>query len=341
MRVIIYSDLHLYNHHHLLINSETALSFLSYMKDYAIENKIENIVCAGDFFHTKARAYAPHVIQGWLRIKDMFKANIKQYIIVGNHDMSNPNNTMNSILFMYSDYAKIIPDYYFMDIGDTRLHLLSYSTKMFENFILAEDKKNVLIGHLDVIGFTMSNGFRANAGFNTDSFSAFDLVVSGHYHMFQQRKNIIYIGSPYQTSFSEANQKHGFMILETDTLEWQFVEYNDAPKYKVIEVSDIRDLNNFKIDGNFVKIKLLTDKINKNQLRNSLFEMGAVSADIIPLEDVKEIEKYYDKALGTDPAEIAGAYIHSLSQLSLDKDKLLKYFDKIGEVANNISEYEI
>jgi DNA repair exonuclease SbcCD nuclease subunit len=341
MNIIVYSDLHLYNHHRLLVNSETALGFLSYLKEYALENKIDTIISAGDFFHTKAHAYAPHVVQGLLRIKDIFKSNIKQYMIVGNHDMANPNNTMNSILFTYSDYAKIVPDYFYLDIENVRVHMLSYSTQMFESFILAEDKKNILIGHLDIIGFIMPNGFESNAGFRDDTFKQFDLVISGHYHMFQNKDKIVYVGSPYQTNFSEKDQTHGFLVVNTETMEWKFVEYLGAPKYKVIEINSPKDLVKSEIENNFVKIKLLSDKVNKNQLRNTLFEMGAASTDIIAVEDVKEIEKYYDKSFGVEPQEIAKAYLEAVANLDLDKQKLSECFSKIEEISNNISEYEV
>jgi len=312
-----------------------------FLKEYALENKIDTIVSAGDFFHTKAHAYAPHVVQGLLRIKDIFKSNIKQYMIVGNHDMANPNNTMNSILFTYSDYAKIVPDYFYLDFDSTRVHMLSYSNQMFENFILAEDKKNVLIGHFDIMGFIMPNGFESHEGFSADMFKPFDLVVSGHYHMFQNKGKIVYVGSPYQTNFSEKDQVHGFLVLDTDTVQWEFIEYLGAPKYKVLEIKDVKDLSKDEVENNFVKIKLLNDKIDKNKLRNTLFEMGAASTDIIAVEDVKEIEKYYDKTFGVEPQEIAKAYLEAVANLDLDKQKLSKCFDKIEEVSNNISEYEV
>jgi DNA repair exonuclease SbcCD nuclease subunit len=341
MKIVVYSDLHLYNHHRLLVNSETALRFLTFLKNYCLENEIDTIISAGDFFHTKARAYAPHVIQALLRVKDIDKSNIKQYMLVGNHDMANPNNTMNSIVFVFSDYAKIIPDYYFIDHDNVRIHFLSFAHQMFENFILAEEKKNVLIAHLDIVGFTMPNGFRATTGFKISDFSEFDLVITGHYHKHQSRDNIVYIGSPYQTSFAEREQPHGFLVLDTETVTWEFVEYDDAPKYKVISIKKLDDVKDDDIVGNFVKIKLLTHRISKSKLRDSLFEIGAVSVDVIPPEDVKEIEKYYDKALGNEPQEVASAYLNSLTKLDLSKDKLLKHFNKIEEVATKITEYEL
>jgi len=341
MKIVIYADLHLYNHHRLLVNSETALRFLTYLKTYCLENDINTIVNAGDFFHTKAKVYAPHLIQAWLRIKDIDKSNIQQYTIIGNHDMSNPDNTMNSILFVFSDYAKIIPDYYFIDYENVRIHFLSFTRNLFENFILSEEKKNVLIAHLDVIGFIMPNGFRAKKGFKLNDFSEFDLVITGHYHKYQSRENIIYVGSPYQTSFAERDQLHGFLVFDTDNVSHEFIEYSNAPKYKVITIKKLDDINKNDIVGNFVKVKLLSHKISKSKLRDNLFEIGAVSVSIIPPEDVKEIEKYYDKAFGDEPSEVAAAYLNSLGNLDLGKNNLLKYFIKIEEIATKMMEYEL
>lgn len=341
MKILIYSDLHLHNHHRLLINSETALNMITHLKDIAVENGINTIVSAGDFFHTKARAYAPHVVQALLRVKDIHKAGLKHYMLIGNHDMVAPNTTMNSILFVFSDYAKIIPDYYFVDYEKTRLHFLSYTSTAFENFILAENKKNILITHLDIIGFTMANGFQAKTGFTKEHFKDFDLVVSGHYHRHQSQGNIVYVGSPYQTNFGEANQPHGYLILDIDDATWEFHESKGAPRYQTYTVSSIEDLEKLEISNNFIKVKLATHDLQKSKLKDALFEKGAISVDIIPPEDLKEIEKYYDQSLGEEPSEIASAYINSLNNIQLEKEKLLKYFTKIEEVATNISDYEI
>lgn len=342
MKIILYSDLHIHNHHKLMVNSETALGVLSYIKEYAQDHNIEKIISAGDFFHTKARTYAPHVIQSWLEIKEIKKAGIEHYMLIGNHDMANPNTTMNSILFVFSDYAKIIPDYYFFDTDTTRFHLLSYTNTHFDNFHLDEDKYNVLIGHLDIIGFQMSNGFSAVSGFSMDSFDKFDLVISGHYHKHQQKGNIIYIGSPYQTSFSERDQKKGFLVLDDETLEWEFIESPEAPKYEVLTIDTIDDLPKYDIKNNFLKIKLKNNSISKTKLRNKLTELGAISVDMVAPEDAREIEKYYENELSDNPAELATSYINSLSDLGgFDDRKLIKYFNKIQEVADNITEYEL
>ena len=69
--------------------------------------------------------------------------------------------------------------------------------------------------------------------------------------------------------------------------------------------------------------------------------MGALSADIIPPEDLKEIEKYYDDSFSTDPQDIATSYLKNLGDLPLDSQELMKVFAKIGEVANKITEYEV
>lgn len=324
-----------------MVNSETALNVLSYIKDYAKQNDITKIVNAGDFFHTKARAYAPHVIQAWLRVKDIAKQGIEHYMLVGNHDMSNPSTTMNSILFVFSDYAKVIPDYYFIDTPNSRIHFLSYTNTLFEGFILAEDKKNILITHLDIIGFSMSNGFQSVSGFRMEDFQEFDHVFTGHYHEHQTKKNITYIGSPYQTSFSERGQKKGFVVLDTETFEWEFVEINGVPKYKIVDLSNVEDLSEDMVENNFLRVKLQNHDISKSKLKEKILELGAISVDVIPPEDTYEIEKYYESDLSDEPVEIAGAYLKSINNLSLDQRKLLKYFEKIQEISNNIAEYEV
>jgi DNA repair exonuclease SbcCD nuclease subunit len=343
MKVILYSDLHLYNHHKLLINSETALDFLSFINDYAKQNSIDTLICAGDFFHTKSRAYAPHVIQAWIRLKDVYKSGINHYMLIGNHDMSSPNSTMNSILFIYSDYVKVVPDYVFKDFGDTRVHFLSFSSQKFEDFIFADKKKNILIGHIDIVGFVMSNGITAKTGYRIKDFEKFDLVFSGHYHKHQEKENVIYIGSVFQTSFGERNQDHGFIVLDLDTLEWEFIHFNKAPTYKVVDINNAEDVDKIPVENSFLRVRLRDSQMNKFMLRDILFEKGAISVEIIPPEDVKEIETYYNDTLSNDPEEIAIAYLDSIKKTDTyyKKENLLKYFRKIREVSGKIVDYEV
>lgn len=341
MEIAVYSDVHLYNHHKLLVNSETALNSITFVKNYCVSNGIKMLICAGDFYHTKARAYAPHVIQARLRLKDIQKSGIEHYMIIGNHDMANQNNTMNSIVFAFNEYAKIIPDYFYLDIDNTRIHFMSYTTKLFPHFILSEDKKNVLIAHLDIIGFTMSNGFRSEAGFKMSDLKDFDLVITGHYHKHQVSENIVYTGSTHQTSFGERDQIHGFIVFDTETLKYRLVENTEAPKYKIIEIKKYDDIIDNEVKNNFLRVKILSNKLSNTKLKEILFEKGALSVDLIPLEDAKEIGKYYEKTLSDIPTEIAASYISNLKDIKLDKHKLLSYFNKIEEVANRITEYEL
>ena len=340
MKILIFADLHLHNHYRLIVNSETALDNLVYFKEYAIKNNIDTIICAGDFFHTKAKAYAPHVIQARLRLKDWYKSGLTHYMIVGNHDMSNQTNSMNSIIFAFNEYAKIIPDYFFFDVEDTRIHLMSYTNKLFPHFILSEEKRNVLIAHLDIIGFTLSNGYHSTLGFKKSDLKEFDLVITGHYHKHQKRDNIVYIGSTHQTSFSDCGQDRGFIVFDTDTLEYEFIKNKRAPEYKILSIKKYEDINSCDIYNKFLRIKLLSHRISIIKLKELLFEKGALSVDIIPPENAKEIGKYCDKALSDIPSEIAAAYINSLNNLPYNKQKLLTFFNKIEEITNQVVEFE-
>lgn len=341
MKVLIYADLHIHNHYKQAINSETALNFLTYINEYCLENNIKNIFFAGDFFHTKSRAYAPHVIQSYLRIKDIAKNNVSQYMLVGNHDMANNLNSMNSIMFVFSDYAEVVPDYKFFDIENIRFHFLSYTTSILDNvFILSKNKKNILITHLDINGFEVIDGFSEAKGYPQEIFSKFDLVFSGHFHKPQEKNNIIYIGTPYQTSFVEKERDLGFIVFDTDTLKYKRIIYNEAPKYKILEIDSINDIEESCVNNNFLKIKLKSNNINKAELRERIYEYKALSVDIIPYENSMTIEKYSNN-FSDEPIEIAKEYLKSLESVDLDFDILINKFKKIEEVSQKITEYEI
>ena len=70
---------------------------------------------------------------------------------------------------------------------------------------------------------------------------AIDLVISGHYHMHHRLgKKIIYAGAPIQHDFGEATYTPGYIILDLDTLEYEFREVpaSVAPRFHIITPGD-------------------------------------------------------------------------------------------------------
>jgi hypothetical protein len=86
--------------------------------------------------------------------------------------------------------------------------------KKFEKFLAMTDAQTC-IGHFEFGGFEYAKGIKSDRGMGTKGFEVFDAVYSGHYHLSSSKKNITYIGTPYEMTFSDMGDEKGMWILDT------------------------------------------------------------------------------------------------------------------------------
>jgi DNA repair exonuclease SbcCD nuclease subunit len=75
------------------------------------------------------------------------------------------------------------------------------------------DNIDVIFGHFDIVGFKMSKTQISMEGVSVSDFPADIPVYSGHYHTPQIHGSIRYLGSPYQLTLSEAEDKKALVVI--------------------------------------------------------------------------------------------------------------------------------
>lgn len=73
----------------------------------------------------------------------------------------------------------------------------------------------VIFGHFDIIGFKLNATRVSTEGLAPSMFPDGVPVYTGHYHTPQVHNNICYLGSPYQLSLAEAEDKKSLLVLDT------------------------------------------------------------------------------------------------------------------------------
>jgi hypothetical protein len=149
-----------------------------------------------------------------------------------------------------------------------------------------------------------------------------NLIISGHFHLREHRKypngkSILYLGSPYEMDFGERGQIKGFHILNTETLNVQFIENNNTPKHIKIKVSD-----------------LLTGNIKKEELPE-LLKNNFIAIDVDKKMDTQTLDLIISKFAQHQPKHVRTDFnIFEQMQLSateteefsFDIDKALQEF---------------
>ena len=188
----------------------------------------------------------------------------KMHVILGNHDIFYKNRSdVNSLQELFTDKF-IVHTKPTVEIFDgTPIALLPWinSENQAESLEFIKNvNAEILCGHLELNGFNVLRTTVFQGGMESDIFSKFRAVYTGHFHGKHSKENIHYLGCPYQITMSDYGDKKGFHVLDTDTGELEFIRnpytiflqirYNDTD---MIETAPLA-IPEEKVKGQFVRI---------------------------------------------------------------------------------------
>jgi hypothetical protein len=155
--------------------------------------------------------------------------------------------------------------------------------------------------------------------------SRFDTVYSGHFHCKQSEKNVSYLGTPYQITFSDLKERKGFHILDTETRELEFIENPDRIFYAVRYNDAERDM----LKADFAKyknsfVKLIVENKTKpyifDKFLDSMYGNGVASLNIIEENNV-ELSSEHTVDNTKDTLTIINSEIDAMEEVQ-NKNKL-------------------
>ena len=189
---------------------------------YLLDNKIDTVIQFGDLMDNRR-----HISIKTLKfIKEVFldplqQNNITLHTLLGNHDIYYKNtNDLNSPSYVLSPYDNVTlyQDNTEVEIGGRLFAFVPWindeNKKQFEKF-LAMTTAKTCIGHFEFGGFEYVKGITSERGMKVKGFDVFNDVYSGHYHISSSKKNITYIGTPYEMTFNDMGDEKGFWIYDT------------------------------------------------------------------------------------------------------------------------------
>lgn len=326
MRILLTGDFHVTKG----IKTNICLNFLDYIHQYYKENDLDYIYVLGDVFDRSSSIKNEAFIPLFMKLYQMKNDGVNFLFILGNHDIINVDN--DSLVETFEPIGKVIKE------GGTALKHLGCGDE--ENYFLPYTKDDetiphqgrYLFTHLPIADFSFDNAYHATEkhAFKKSLFEEFNLVFSGHFHRHQVQKNIVYVGSPFQQNRGEIGHIKGFVVLYDEEENWDFVEYNEAPKYINFSVEDIPNINNIDFRNTFVVVKVDRKIKDFAKLRFILYEKGAL--DIIPIfETIDEtIEINSDEIEVNESIEdVVREVIMSFDIEHIDNKRLLNLFEKV------------
>ena len=221
----------------------------------------------GDFLDTK------EVVRGKclnLIFKRLKESKLDHTILVGNHDWFNLQCKAHSL-----EVLKDLPNVVVIDkplhIEESKMSFLPYihDPEELKKAIKGCYAGGVVFGHFEFPGFDYGNGHICENGYSHKHLPTIKTIISGHFHKFQQKDNVTYLGTPFSHSFGESNQTKYIGIFNSKTHKLELME-TTFPKHITFEGVNLEDLQAFNDDCNYVRI-INNDpniKIDKSQYPN-------------------------------------------------------------------------
>lgn len=199
---------------------------------------------------------------------------IEFHIILGNHDILYRNtleyNSVEPLLgsldnvFIYTK-PSILNDEILM------LNWICPNDEQEYLQIIKNTNAPYLLGHLELNGFNVSRNTVHQGGLDMSVFKKFKRVLSGHFHRHSVKGNITYLGTPISLSMGENDTKHGFHILDTETNELEFINFDEGYIHHHINFTEDYDMDCMPTSENgFVRISYMKEDSNNPKLQEMI-----------------------------------------------------------------------
>jgi DNA repair exonuclease SbcCD nuclease subunit len=300
---------------------------------YMVENELKTFIQVGDLM--ESRKTVGILAHNALRVHFLERCEelqIRGYFLPGNHDILHNNtsefNWLNELIPPEKyPTAVVIQEPTTIKFDGVAFDFMPWINKENETTSLAyiqQSASPVNIGHYDIIGFEMQKGVDCHSGFDKKTFKNYKLVLSGHYHNFQEGGNITYTGCPYQFNWSDFNVRKGFLVLDTASLKYEYVENPKVIFHKVLyndTETDYTTVNIEEFEGAFVKV-IVEEKTNDDMFDNFIAKLEEIAYEVDPVDTRQLLADDDDVELQVDDTRTILMRSVDGFETNLDRDRI-------------------
>ena len=295
MRIAIITDQHLGARKNSKLFHDYFLKFYNdIFFPYLEKEGITTVVDMGDTFDSRkgidfsALSWAKD--NYYDRLKSM---GVSVHTIVGNHTAYYKNtNEVNAVALLLREYENVVvySEPTEVKLGKLKTLFIPWINEENRSSTITNIKKtscSVAMGHLELQGFRVNRSLLMEHGDESELYSKFSKVFSGHYHTRSDDGRIFYLGNPYEMFWSDVNDERGFTIFDTETLE----HYPIDNPYRLFYTIFYEDTNHQTFDVREYENKLVK-VIVRNNTNKKKFEKFIDKLHSSGVADLKVVENF-------------------------------------------------
>lgn len=255
--------------------------FYALFFNYLLDNEIKIIIQLGDLFDKKKSINTNTLTNAKIMFFDKLKEyNIHMYTLLGNHDIHFREtlriNTPSVVLEEY-DNITIFDSPQTITLDNLKFDIIPWickeNTEECLNYIKNSSSK-LCFGHFEIKDYPMYKNVEIAHGISKDLFKHYELVISGHYHTYSNRDNILYTGVPYQMTWHDYNDKKGFYVYCTKDNKIDMIENPYEVFYKFDIDNSLPDISSLDLENCFIKLNIINN-VEENDYKRFINQLEA------------------------------------------------------------------
>lgn len=340
MKKLIFSDIHFGKSGNSQIKNKDCLEFVQFVCQYCRQqNDIDEIIFMGDWFDNRDSINVHTLHYSNMALKELTSLNIPIQFIVGNHDLFLKNSREITSLLVAKEFKNInVIDKPYFDGTDLYVPWLVGDEKL--PLLIQEFNPRYVYGHFEIPSFHFNKTVIYDGVFNENEYKSQNLkkIFSGHFHVKEDKGNIIYIGNTHCLDMGDCDDEinKGITILDTDEDEYYQIPWADAPTYRKMNISQLLGYeDNFLKDLKKIYLQIVLDTNfadQKEEYREKLtsqYDIRNISFQASWFEDAtQEVEDIEVK----DFANVESLVIQYIKQMDTEvirTERLVELFNMV------------
>ena len=262
------------------------------------------------------------------------------HTIVGNHTAYYKNtNEVNAVDLLLREYDNVTVYSEPTEVTLDKLKVLFIPWINQENYettisSIKTTSSICAMGHLELQGFRVNKSIVMEHGMESKLFEKFSHVFSGHYHTRSDNGRIFYLGNPYELYWNDLNDKRGFHIFDTETLEHTPINNPYRMFYSIYyEDTNHQTFDTSEYENKIVKV-IVRKKTDTKQFEKFIDKLYASNvSDLKVVENfVIEESEEFEAFESEDTLSILNRYIQE-AEINLDKSVVQRMMQEIYQEA--------